>query len=135
MNVRACVRARLVADSRLPQVEKLLLTGLLIFVAQGSVFQAFAGACIGCCFLATQARYRPFAETQDNVLKAVAEAQLFLTLLVSIVLRTDLGKDFLTTDSCKRKSIVCSILAVLSNSKASWLCWYGVVFQTGQSWS
>jgi hypothetical protein len=79
--------------------EKLVLTGLLIFVDQGSIFQAFVGACVAFGFFAAQVKCEPFVNPIDNLLKAVAEAQLFLTLLGSIVLRTDLGKDALSEDS------------------------------------
>jgi hypothetical protein len=50
--------------------EKLLLTGLLVFIDQGSIFQCFAGQCIACAFLAVQLKFWPYAEHFDNVLKA-----------------------------------------------------------------
>ena len=79
-------------------VEKLILTGLLIFCAQGTVFQAFGGCCVAFGFFAVQTRCWPYRNTGDNWLKCVAEVQLSLTLLVSIILRTELGKDVLTPD-------------------------------------
>eukprot|EP01052_Picozoa_sp_SAG31_P028609 SAG31_NODE_2776_length_5105_cov_2.652817_6_plen_154_part_00 len=79
--------------------EKLILTGLLIFVDQGSVFQAFIGGCVSFSFFAIQVKCQPFKEDIDNLLKAVAEAQLFITLFISVVLRTDLGNDALSEDS------------------------------------
>jgi hypothetical protein len=79
--------------------EKLLLTGLLIFVDQGSVFQAFVGGCVAFVFFAVQVKCEPFVNPIDNLLKAAAEAQLFLTLFISVVLRTDLGKDALSEDA------------------------------------
>ena len=51
--------------------EKLLLTGLLIFIKQGSIFQCFAGQCIACTFLAVQLWHMPYVEHTDNILKAV----------------------------------------------------------------
>jgi hypothetical protein len=82
-------------------IEKLLLTGLLVFVEQGSIFQCFVGACIACAFLAVQLKFWPYNEHTDNVLKAVAEGQLFITLLLSIVLRfseEELDDDALDAD-------------------------------------
>ena len=76
--------------------EKLVMTGLLTFVDRGSVFQAFAGAIIVFLFCMLQSSMRPYQKDGDNRLKAVAEAQLFATLLVSIVLRTDLRNDALS---------------------------------------
>jgi hypothetical protein len=81
--------------------EKLLLTGLLAFINQGSIFQCFVGACIAFAFFAVQLTFMPYADITDNVLKAVAEAQLFLTLLLSIVLRfseEELKNDALNED-------------------------------------
>ena len=49
--------------------EKLLLTGLLVFIDQGSIFQCFAGQCIACAFLAMQLKFWPYADHTDNVLK------------------------------------------------------------------
>jgi hypothetical protein len=42
--------------------EKLLLTGLLVFVDQGGIFQCFVGACIACAFLAVQLKFWPYVE-------------------------------------------------------------------------
>ncbi len=50
-------------------------------------------------FFAVQCSCRPYRQTIDNVLKAVAEAELFLTLFISVVLRTNLGKEALTAES------------------------------------
>ena len=45
-----------------------------------------------------QCSTRPYTRPEDNVLKSVASAQLFLTLFISVVLRTDLHKDALNED-------------------------------------
>jgi len=79
-------------------LEKMLLTGLLAFVDQGSTTQAFVGGCIAFAFFAIQVKTWPFVATIDNVLKATAEAQLFVTLFVTVVLRTNLTEDILTAD-------------------------------------
>eukprot|EP01051_Picozoa_sp_SAG22_P006365 SAG22_NODE_413_length_10849_cov_6.078977_7_plen_1231_part_00 len=82
-------------------MEKLLLTGLLVFVDQGSIFQCFVGAVISFAFFAVQVACRPYAQASENLIKAVAEAQLFLTLLLSIVLRVsedELDKDAFDED-------------------------------------
>jgi hypothetical protein len=79
-------------------IEKLLLAGVLIFIDQGSVFQAFCGLVIAFAFFAIQCRMWPYLNFIDNLLKAVAEAQLFIILAISVVLRTDLYKDALTPD-------------------------------------
>lgn len=63
-------------------LQKLLITGLAVFVEQGSIFQAFCCACISFGFFANVVFTWPYAHVFDNILKSVAEAQLFLTLLI-----------------------------------------------------
>ena len=69
-------------------MEELVFSGLLVFVDQGSIFQCFVGTCVAFAFMVIQVTTWPYLERGDNLLKAVSEAQLFLTLLLSIVLRT-----------------------------------------------
>ena len=79
-------------------MEKLILTGLLIFIDQGSIFQAFCGGVVAFVFFAVQCAVRPYVSVSDNVLKMVSEAELFITLFISVVLRTDVadGQDTIT---------------------------------------
>lgn len=79
-------------------LEKLLLTGILTFIDQGTVLQAFAGTCIAFVFFGLQCRVCPYRENSDNLLKACAEGQLFLTLFISVILRTQLDREHLTPD-------------------------------------
>ena len=79
-------------------LEKLLLTGLLVFAGRGTIFQ-----CVGACFVANvflflHARTWPYEERNSNVLRAFAEAQLCIMLLISIALRADIGKDIVSDD-------------------------------------
>ena len=60
--------------------------------------QAFGGCCVGVMFFGVQSKVWPYKNSSDNWLKLCAELQLFMTLVLSIVLRTTLGKDFLTAD-------------------------------------
>jgi Leucine-rich repeat (LRR) protein len=79
-------------------LEKLLLTGLLVFAGRGSVFQAVGGCFIAVVFLSLHMLALPNAERLNNLLRAFAEIQLFIMLLVSIALRSNLGKDVLSED-------------------------------------
>ena len=79
-------------------LEKLILTGLLVFAGRGTIFQ-----CVGACFVAVvflflHARTWPYEGRNNNVLRAFAESQLFVMLLISIALRADIGKDILSDD-------------------------------------
>ena len=64
----------------------------------GTVLQAFAGTCIAFFFCCLQCRVCPYRERSDNLLKACAEAQLFFTLLISIILRTQLEREPVSSD-------------------------------------
>ena len=81
-------------------LEKLILTGLLIFIDQGSTFQAFCGGIVAFIFFAVQCSTRPYVSMTDNILKAVSEAELFITLFISVILRTDAaeGHDAITAN-------------------------------------
>ena len=79
-------------------LEKLLLTGVLIFIKHGTILQAFAGATIAFVFFGLQCRLWPYKAQSDNILKAFAEGQLFLTLFISVILRTQLEREPVTSE-------------------------------------
>eukprot|EP01048_Picozoa_sp_COSAG05_P009696 COSAG05_NODE_809_length_7187_cov_20.173109_4_plen_336_part_00 len=74
-------------------VEKLILTGLLIFVPPGTIAQAYVATLTSFTFCVIQTKYMPYEAMQDNLLKQLCELQLLMTLIISIVLRTDLEDD------------------------------------------
>ena len=70
-------------------VKKLLLSGLLVFMDRGSMMQATMATFISLVFFTVQVRWMPYVEPNNNILSALAEAQVFVTLVLSIVLRSD----------------------------------------------
>lgn len=60
---------------------------LLLLYARGTVSQIFAACCVSFCTFSVQMHVRPYKRASDNLLKACAEAQLFCTLLGTLVLR------------------------------------------------
>jgi hypothetical protein len=52
------------------------ITGLLVFVKRGSIFQCFVGACIACTFLVVQTWHRPYVEHMDNLLKVSVQTRV-----------------------------------------------------------
>lgn len=60
---------------------------LLLLYARGTVSQLFAACCVSFCTFSVQMHVRPYKRASDNLLKACAEAQLFCTLLGTLVLR------------------------------------------------
>ena len=68
-------------------LRKLALSGLLQFVQPGTGAQVFFGCCISFVSFGVQLRFRPFREPEANALKALVDAQIFLTFLISFILR------------------------------------------------
>jgi hypothetical protein len=74
-------------------VEKLILTGLLIFVEPGTVTQCYVATLTALIFCLIQTKFMPYVSRTQNILKLLCEVQLLMTLIVAIVLRTDLSND------------------------------------------
>ena len=68
-------------------LRKLALTGLLQFVQRGTATQVFCGCALAFVSSGLQLRLQPYRATEANVLKTLVDAQLFLTFLLSFLLR------------------------------------------------
>jgi hypothetical protein len=68
-------------------LRKLCLTGLLQLVDRGSAFQVMIGCSISLMFYGVHQRVQPYVKPEANVLKALVEGQIFLTFLISFILR------------------------------------------------
>lgn len=68
-------------------VRKLALSGLLDFVQEGSAEQVFCGCGLAFISFGGQLALRPYKQPQANFLKALVDAQIFLTFLISFILR------------------------------------------------
>jgi hypothetical protein len=68
-------------------LRKLALTGLLQFVNRGTATQVFCGCGLAFVMSGLQLRLQPYSEVEANVLKTLVDAQLFLTFLLSFLLR------------------------------------------------
>ena len=71
----------------LDMLRKLMLSGLLQFVERGSAFQVFCGCVLSFGSCAAQIKVAPYSEPTSNLLKALVEAQIFVTFLISFILR------------------------------------------------
>jgi hypothetical protein len=71
-------------------VRKLLLVGVLVVVGRGSAAQVGCAACLSVGFIMLQFKLWPYKLSADNTFKAVIEAQIFATVLVALLLKTDL---------------------------------------------
>ena len=71
----------------LDMLRKLALTGLLQFVQRGTATQVFCGCALAFVMSGLQLRLQPYNEMEANILKTLVDAQLFLTFLLSFLLR------------------------------------------------
>ena len=71
----------------LDMLRKLALTGLLQFVQRGTATQVFCGCALAFVSSGLQLRLLPYREPEANVLKTLVDGQLFLTFLLSFLLR------------------------------------------------
>lgn len=68
-------------------LRKLALTGLLQFFHRGSAAQCFCGCALAFMSFGLQHLLQPYREKESNALKAIVDMQLFLTFLISFILR------------------------------------------------
>ena len=66
---------------------KLALSGLLQFVEPGTAAQVFFGCIISFASFGMQLWLRPYREPEANTLKMLVDTQIFLTFLLSFILR------------------------------------------------
>ena len=66
---------------------KLALSGLLQFVHRGTAAQCFMGSLVAFASFGVQQYVLPYREPESNVLKALVDTQLFLTFLISFIVR------------------------------------------------
>eukprot|EP01046_Picozoa_sp_COSAG06_P017147 COSAG06_NODE_1155_length_10484_cov_7.061759_9_plen_1028_part_00 len=68
-------------------LRKLALSGLLQFVHRGTAAQCFFGSAVAFLSFGLQQWLRPYRDLESNILKAIVDAQLFMTFLISFILR------------------------------------------------
>ena len=81
-------------------IRKLLLTGIIVFIDPGSTAQIFVACNISFFFIAMHMACQPYMQPGNNYLKTAAEIQTFVTLLISIVLRSELEGETITKGTC-----------------------------------
>ena len=91
---------------------KFLLTGALIFAEQSSVSQTFIGMIISFFFFALVSDTMPYQEDAADRLKMFSETQLFLTLLCSLMLQTDLSEQVVSRDVIDTVLVAVNVFAM-----------------------
>jgi hypothetical protein len=69
-------------------LRKLALTSLLRFVERGTAMQVLCGTALAVGSFGLQLRLAPYRQPESNILKAAVDFQIFLTFLLSFVLRS-----------------------------------------------
>jgi hypothetical protein len=68
-------------------MRKLSLSGLLQFAERGTATQVLLGCCLAFFSFGLQIRLLPYRQLEANILKTTADLVLFLTFLISFILR------------------------------------------------
>jgi hypothetical protein len=88
---------------------RLMLTGVLVLIAQGSAAQIVVGILLALFFLKLYDSWKPFADDTVQSVEIVAQWQVFFVFFVALLLKADFGSlDTVTLD-------VCLVLAVFAN--------------------
>ena len=91
---------------------KFLLTGALIFAEQSSVSQTFFGMLISFFFFALVSNRQPYKEQAADNLKMLSETQLFVTLLCSLMLQTDLSEQVVSRSVIDKVLVTVNVFAM-----------------------
>ena len=91
---------------------KFLLTGALFFSEQSSVSQTFFGMLISFFFFALVSNRQPYMEQAADNLKMLSETQLFVTLLCSLMLQTDLSEQVVSRSVIDKVLVTVNVFAM-----------------------
>ena len=72
-------------------LRKVTVTGLLMFVSKGSMFQLVVGILLCLVFLFASAWFQPFESDLANAFKATTEVCLVVTLSLCVMAKVDLS--------------------------------------------
>lgn len=82
----------------LEMLRKVLVTGMLMFVSRGSMFQLLVGLVICLIFLFASAWLQPFKSEIANIFKSATEFCLVLTLALCVMSKVDLEMEDVSED-------------------------------------
>eukprot|EP01051_Picozoa_sp_SAG22_P017257 SAG22_NODE_2618_length_2370_cov_6.088948_2_plen_163_part_00 len=74
----------------LEMLRKITITGLIIFVSRGSLFQIVVAQLLTLCFGFAACWYQPYVNGAANIFKAGTELALLATLMFATMMRIDL---------------------------------------------
>jgi heme/copper-type cytochrome/quinol oxidase subunit 2 len=111
--------------------QRLILTGVLVLIAQGSAFQIIVGAMLSLLFLHLNARYEPFSDGFVLSIKIVSYWQIFFVFWIALLIKAD----FPSIGSLSLG--VCLIITIFMNIFLDlWkVCWAAVSSSRRVRWS
>jgi hypothetical protein len=89
--------------------QRLLLTGILVLIAQGSAIQIVVGALLTLSFLHMYARYEPFRDSFVLSIKIISYWQIFFVFWIALLIKADFPS------MSERALGVCLLLAIFAN--------------------
>lgn len=78
-------------------IRKFVLSGVLIFVAPGSLSQVFVGSLVSLGYVLLVARCMPYRDHNTNRTKLLAEAALSIIFLCTLAMRGDLAGEYISS--------------------------------------
>ena len=120
-------------------LRKLVLVGLLAVVDKGSAAQCWAGIILSFGFFALHVKTLPFRYWEDNLLKGMVEAHVFVVLLFALTLKVDLQGESLDSDMYDTITTVSCVIMVPGTAIVTMIlkctltddAWRGVQQSTG----
>lgn len=103
-------------------IRRLMLTGVLVLIAQGSAVQIIVGISISVLFLVLYDTYQPFADLAVGRVEAVSQRQILCVFFLALLIKAKFGSVSVVAID------VCLVLAVCANvifllwSLAVWQC-------------
>jgi hypothetical protein len=106
---------------------RLMLTGVLVLIAQGSAVQIIVGICLSTFFLKLYDSYSPYADTAVRTVEAISQRQICVVFFLALLVKADFESVNGTA------LVVCLVLAVFMNiivlfvTFVTWRCHVSVV--------
>jgi hypothetical protein len=98
----------------LEMLRKALITGVIMFVSKGSLFQIVVALFFSLGFAFSAAWCQPYANQKANMYKVAVEISLIATLTLGLMLRFDLSTEELMTEN------VVGWMMLLANTVRPW---------------
>jgi predicted outer membrane repeat protein len=102
---------------------RLMLTGVLVLIAQGTDVQIVVGIVLSLFFLKLYESWKPFTDVTVQSVEIVAQWQVFFVFFIALLLKADFGSlDIATLDVCLVLAVFANILLDLGRLLMGYVC-------------